>query len=120
MASETTRQFHPHLHFVLFPFMAQGHMIPMVDIARLLAQRGVTITIVTTPHNASRFKNVLNRAIQSGLPINVEQVKFPSQEPGSPQGHENVDLLDSSVPLASFFTEINMLEEPVEKLFERD
>ncbi|KAF3579062.1 hypothetical protein DY000_02029264 [Brassica cretica] len=83
MASETTRQFHPHLHFVLFPFMAQGHMIPMVDIARLLAQRGVTITIVTTPHNASRFKNVLNRAIQSGLPINVEQVKFPSQEPGS-------------------------------------
>ncbi|KAJ0258926.1 hypothetical protein HA466_0076420 [Hirschfeldia incana] len=116
MASKISQQFQPPLHFVLFPFMAQGHMIPMVDIARLLAQRGVTISIVTTPHNASRFKNVLNRAIQSGLPINLVQVKFPSQESGSPQRHENVDLLDSSVPLASFFTEINMLEKPVEKL----
>jgi UDP-glucosyl transferase 73C len=71
MATEKTHQFHPSLHFVLFPFMAQGHMIPMIDIARLLAQRGVTITIVTTPHNAARFKNVLNRAIESGLAINI-------------------------------------------------
>ncbi|CAA7050883.1 unnamed protein product, partial [Microthlaspi erraticum] len=81
MASETTQQLHPPLHFVLFPFMAQGHMIPMVDIARLLARHGGIITIITTPHNAARFKNVLDRAIQSGLPINLVEVKFPSQEP---------------------------------------
>jgi UDP-glucosyl transferase 73C len=82
MAFEKNNEPFP-LHFVLFPFMAQGHMIPMVDIARLLAQRGVLITIVTTPHNAARFKNVLNRAIESGLPINLVQVKFPYQEAGS-------------------------------------
>ncbi|ESQ52303.1 hypothetical protein EUTSA_v10016560mg [Eutrema salsugineum] len=116
MASETIQQFNPPLHFVLFPFMAQGHMIPMVDIARLLAQRGVTITIVTTPHNADRFKNVLNRAIQSGLPINLLQVKFPSQESASSEGHENLDLLDSLASSMSFFKALSMFEEPVEKL----
>ncbi|CAL9235796.1 unnamed protein product [Arabidopsis halleri] len=116
MASQTSHQFRPPLHFVLFPFMAQGHMIPMVDIARLLAQRGVTITIVTTPHNAGRFKNVFSRAIQSGLPINLVQVKFPSQESGSPEGQENLDLLDSLGASLTFFKASSLLEEPVEKL----
>ncbi|KAL0720954.1 hypothetical protein Bca4012_035553 [Brassica carinata] len=118
MASEKTQQVHPPLHFVLFPFMAQGHMIPMVDIARLLAQRGVTITIVTTPHNAERFKNVLNRSIESGLPINVVHVKLPYQEAGLPEGQENIDSLDSMEFMVPFFKAANMLEEPVLKLLE--
>ncbi|KAL1190750.1 UDP-glycosyltransferase 73C12 [Cardamine amara subsp. amara] len=117
MASEITQKSYP-LHFVLFPFMAQGHMIPMVDIARLLAQRGVKITIVTTPHNAGRFKNVLNRAIESGLPINILQVKLPSQEAGLPEGKENFDSLVSVEMITLFFKAVNMLEEPVQKLFE--
>ncbi|CAN8316726.1 unnamed protein product [Cochlearia groenlandica] len=106
------------LHFVLFPFMAQGHMIPMVDIARLLAQRGVTITIVTTPHNAGRFKNVLSRAIESGLPINLVQVKIPYQEVGLLEGQENIDTLESMELMIPFFNAVNMLEEPVQKLME--
>lgn len=36
------------LHMFLFPFMERGHMIPMVDIAKLLAARGVKVTIVMT------------------------------------------------------------------------
>ncbi|KAG7638746.1 UDP-glycosyltransferase 73C2 [Arabidopsis thaliana] len=118
MAFEKTRQFLPPLHFVLFPFMAQGHMIPMVDIARILAQRGVTITIVTTPHNAARFKDVLNRAIQSGLHIRVEHVKFPFQEAGLQEGQENVDFLESMELMVHFFKAVNMLENPVMKLME--
>ncbi|ESQ52305.1 hypothetical protein EUTSA_v10016558mg [Eutrema salsugineum] len=117
MGSETTNKSYP-LHFVLFPFMAQGHMIPMVDIARLLAQRGVTITIITTPHNAGRFKNVLSRAIESGLPINIVHVKFPYQEAGLPEGKENLDSLDSMELMIPFLKAVNMLEEPVQKLIE--
>ncbi|GJR19937.1 hypothetical protein Tco_0968464 [Tanacetum coccineum] len=56
------------LHFVLFSVMAQGHMIPMVDIARMLAYRGVNVTIVTTPLLASRFKSVIARANEAKAP----------------------------------------------------
>ncbi|KAG2296442.1 hypothetical protein Bca52824_043111 [Brassica carinata] len=98
--------------------MAQGHMIPMVDIAKLLAQRGVTITIVTTPHNAGRFKNVLNRAIESGLPINLVHIDLSYQKFGLPEGQDNIDSLDSMELMVPFFKAVNMLEEPVMKLVE--
>ncbi|MCE3216701.1 hypothetical protein HAX54_007684 [Datura stramonium] len=48
--------------FQQLPFMAQGHTIPMIDIARLLAQRGVIVTILMTPLNSIRFNSVIGRA----------------------------------------------------------
>nr|GEY13839.1 UDP-glycosyltransferase 73E1-like [Tanacetum cinerariifolium] len=88
MASPST-----NLHFILIPLMTQGHMIPTVDIARILAQRVATVTIVTTPVNASRFKSVIDRAL----------------------GCENYDLLPSAAQSDNLFAAIDMLEEPAEK-----
>ncbi|PRQ43680.1 putative hexosyltransferase [Rosa chinensis] len=105
------------LHFVLFPFMAQGHMIPMVDIARMLAQHGVAITIVTTPLNAARFETVLTRAKKSGHQIRLIQLKFPSEGAGLPHGCENLDMIPSNLA-SNFFSATKRLQEPVEKLFE--
>ncbi|XP_019167908.1 PREDICTED: UDP-glycosyltransferase 73C1-like [Ipomoea nil] len=106
----------PQLHFVLFPFMAQGHMIPMIDIARLLAQRGVRITIFLTPHNATRVEAAIARAQQSGLLIQVIHLVFPCVEAGLPEGCENFDLLPSIGLAVNFFAATKMLQPRVEEL----
>ncbi|XP_023526210.1 UDP-glycosyltransferase 73C6-like [Cucurbita pepo subsp. pepo] len=104
-------------HFLLFPFMAQGHMIPMVDLAKLLAHRGAIVTIVVTPNNAARNHSVLSRAIDSGLQIRVVQLEFPWKEGGLPEGCDNVDLLPSLASMSTFFKAASLLYDPSEKLF---
>ncbi|ESW34801.1 hypothetical protein PHAVU_001G182400 [Phaseolus vulgaris] len=104
-------------HFVLFPMMAQGHIIPMMDIARILAQRGVIITLFTTPKNASRFSSVISRAVSTGLKIRVLQLPFPSKEAGLPEGCENLDMVTSN-DISKIFHVIHMLQKPAEEFFE--
>nr|WIW42900.1 UDP-glycosyltransferase [Nicotiana tabacum] len=84
------------LHFVLIPLLAQGHMIPMIDMARLFAENGVKVSLVTTPHNASRFATIINRSRESeGKEIELIQIPFPSEEVGLPPGCENLDSVPS-------------------------
>ncbi|KAK0585134.1 hypothetical protein LWI29_023846 [Acer saccharum] len=107
------------LHFIMLPFLAQGHLIPMVDIAKLLAQQGAIVTIFTTPVNAARFKNILMRAISSGLEIRVNELEFPTQKAGLPDGCENFDLIPSMDLIINFFNALNMLQLPAEKKWEQ-
>ncbi|OMO84078.1 UDP-glucuronosyl/UDP-glucosyltransferase [Corchorus olitorius] len=107
------------LHFVLFPFMAPGHLIPMVDIGRLLAQRGMIVTIVTTPLNAGRVHKSVSHAIESGQDIRLVPIQFPCKEVGLPGGCENLDMLPSVAEYLQFFTAANLMEEAAMKLFEK-
>ncbi|KAH8485103.1 hypothetical protein H0E87_026758 [Populus deltoides] len=106
------------LHFVLIPLMAQGHMIPMIDMARLISERGVTVSLVTTPHNASRFEAIIDRARESGLPIRLVQIRFPCEEVGLPIGLENLDTLPSRDLLKKFYVAVARLQQPLEHLLE--
>lgn len=105
-------------HFVLLPFMAQGHTIPIIDIARLLAQRGVIVTILMTPLNAIRFNNVIARAVEKGLNIHIIHLEFPSLEAGLPQDCENCDMILSIDMINKFFNATQMLETQVEVLLQ--
>ncbi|KAK8303148.1 hypothetical protein V6Z11_D04G130600 [Gossypium hirsutum] len=107
------------LHFVLIPLMAQGHMIPMIDLAKLLAERRVMVSLITTPHNASRFDSVIQRATQSELQIQVVKIPFPCREVGLPVGYENLDTLSSRDLLKRFYNALGMLQEPLERFLEQ-
>lgn len=103
-------------HFVLIPFMSQGHLLPLIDIGRLLADRNVIVTIITTPQNAARFSAGVNRDIESKLSISVLELQFPAAEAGLPDGCETVDNLPSMDLMSNFHAAMSMLQVPLEKL----
>ncbi|KAK9079333.1 hypothetical protein SSX86_001004 [Deinandra increscens subsp. villosa] len=104
------------LHFVLFPAMAQGHMVPMVDIARILAHRGATVTVITTPLVAARFRSVISRAVIANLKIRLLELRLQLAEVGLPEGCESFDALESSEYSYKLFRAIELLEQPAEGL----
>ncbi|CAM8901357.1 unnamed protein product [Rhodiola kirilowii] len=53
------------LRVFFFPFMAHGHLIPMVDIARLFSSQGVHSTIITTPLNANYISKTTSLSIKN-------------------------------------------------------
>ncbi|XP_028782160.1 UDP-glycosyltransferase 73C3-like [Neltuma alba] len=114
----STQKLH-QLHFVLIPLMAPGHLLPMVDLARLLARRNVKVTIMTTPLNAARVRANIDREIQSGSSISVQHFRFPNAEAGLPEGCESIDTLPSMDLLLNFAKAMCLLQEPVEEVFEK-
>ncbi|KAB2610933.1 UDP-glycosyltransferase 90A1-like [Pyrus ussuriensis x Pyrus communis] len=89
----------PPPHVVIFPFMAQGHTIPLLDISKELSNRGLKVTIVTTPLNAP----FIHSKLSNHTSITVSVVPFP-YVPDLPEGCENTaDLpsMDSWVPFVT-------------------
>ncbi|MED6150453.1 hypothetical protein PIB30_072482 [Stylosanthes scabra] len=74
----------------LLPYYTQGHQIPVVNLARLLASRGQHVTIITTPSNARLIDNTSDR-------ICIHVINFPAEQVGLTPGVENFnDVVDNS------------------------
>nr|TKS08115.1 hypothetical protein D5086_0000107650 [Populus alba] len=106
------------LHVLFLPYMAPGHMIPLVDMARLFARRGVKATIISTPLNAPVFSKAVERDGQQGHDISIRIIKFPSAEAGLPEGCENLSCINSWDMHANFLKAMSMLQQPIEQLLE--
>ncbi|KAH6825386.1 hypothetical protein C2S53_019903 [Perilla frutescens var. hirtella] len=104
------------LRFTLIPLMLPGHIIPMIDMAKLLAQRGVSVTIIVTPLNATRFGSSIHRAAAAGLSIRLLPVSFPAEEAGLPPGCESVDMAPSYKLIRNFYIAITLWQQPVEQI----
>ncbi|CAN0878917.1 Scopoletin glucosyltransferase [Linum grandiflorum] len=111
---------HPtrNLHIFFLPFMTYGHMIPMIDIAKLFAAQGVKCTVVTTPLNADFVSNQINTDV-----IDVGLIRFPAEEVGLPEESESADFISSGAAeklgpdfVVRFFRALELLHGPMGEL----
>ncbi|KAK1615960.1 hypothetical protein QYE76_021477 [Lolium multiflorum] len=104
----------PPPHFVLVPLVAQGHIIPMVDLARLLAERGARASLVTTPVNAARLHGVADDALRAKLPLDIVGLPFPPADDGLPPGCENIDQVKDNGHFLPLYQAVYRLAGPLE------
>ncbi|XP_074578078.1 putative UDP-glucosyl transferase 73B6 [Curcuma longa] len=82
------------LHIFFLPFLAPGHMIPLVDLACIFARRGIKATVVTTTANVPLIQPTIDivNAGDASLrhPIQLLPLYLPCSEVGIPEGHENL------------------------------
>ncbi|KAH0463995.1 hypothetical protein IEQ34_006781 [Dendrobium chrysotoxum] len=95
---------------LFFPFMEEGHMLPLVDMAKLFAAHGARITILTTPVNASIIRPTIDDCVQLHI------ISFPSLEFGLPEGCENRKF---TIPVdlhINFFKAVASLRHPFDSV----
>ncbi|KAK4407367.1 UDP-glycosyltransferase 92A1 [Sesamum angolense] len=72
---------------VLFPFMAQGHIIPFLALAHHIEQMGYAVTFVNTPLNIKKLHKSLPPPPSSS--IKLVEIAFNSADHGLPPEMEN-------------------------------
>ncbi|XP_062209463.1 putative UDP-rhamnose:rhamnosyltransferase 1 [Phragmites australis] len=73
------------LNVVLFPWLAFGHMIPFLELAKRLAARGHAVTFLSTPRNVARLPPV-----PTHLSSRIRLVALPAPRvEGLPEGAES-------------------------------
>jgi UDP-N-acetylglucosamine:LPS N-acetylglucosamine transferase len=109
-------EYHQSLHIFFFPFLAHGHIIPTVDMAKLFAAKGVKATIITTPLNQPFISKSIEKSIISGHNIHIQIIQFPSSKAGLPNGCENLDSIPSHEYFFEFWKATKLLQDPFEEL----
>ncbi|KAK3128686.1 hypothetical protein QOZ80_6BG0465180 [Eleusine coracana subsp. coracana] len=101
-------------HFVFIPLMtAQGHLIPAVDTALLLATHGAVCSIVATPIAAARISATVASGVRSGLRVRLIVLPFDYAAVGLPDGADHMDPLPREY-MRNFFEAMALLRAPIE------
>ncbi|KAF5933859.1 hypothetical protein HYC85_030030 [Camellia sinensis] len=79
---------------LVFPYLAPGHMMPLLDLTNQLATRGLTIIILVTPKNLS----VLNPLLSKHPSIKTLGLPFPAHPSLSTRAENVKDLPPIAFP----------------------
>ncbi|CAN6693430.1 unnamed protein product [Malus baccata var. baccata] len=92
-------------HIVMFPFMAQGHIIPFLALAQQLEQKkGCTITLINTPLNIKK----LSSSLPPNTTIHLLEIPFKSSDHGLPSDAENTNSLPYHLILKLFQASLSL------------
>ncbi|XP_010028418.2 scopoletin glucosyltransferase [Eucalyptus grandis] len=107
------------LHIFFFPFVAPGHMIPMIDMAKLFAMRGCKSTLIATPHDEPTFLKSIAKPRDSGFDIDVVTVSLPLKDVGLPEDCDNLNKAATMDMHRQFMRAVMMLDRQLELLMEK-
>ncbi|KAK3413066.1 hypothetical protein EUGRSUZ_E02951 [Eucalyptus grandis] len=107
------------LHIFFFPFMAPGHMIPMIDMAKMFAMRGCKSTLIATPHDEPTFLRSIAKPKDLGFDINVVTVTLPLKDVGLPEDCGSLSKITTMEMRMTFVRAVMMLDRQIELLIEK-
>ncbi|XP_057492453.1 UDP-glycosyltransferase 91A1-like [Actinidia eriantha] len=109
------------LHIFMFPWLAFGHMIPFLELSKLIALRGHKVTFLSTPKNIDRLPKLpphlsplialtkiplprvdkLPRDAEATIDLPYDQVKYLKKaydEPQQPTNNPSLNCYKTNVP----------------------
>ncbi|XP_028783080.1 soyasapogenol B glucuronide galactosyltransferase-like [Neltuma alba] len=108
------------LKVYFLPFLAQGHLIPSCQFARLFAAHGLHVTIITTSVNAPFLESSIEESKALGHHIQLHIIRFPSEEVGLPVGIENFFNVTDAQTADKFYVAAGLLKNQVEPFMEQN
>ncbi|KAK7300338.1 hypothetical protein RJT34_11181 [Clitoria ternatea] len=103
-------------HIVMVPFMAKGHIIPFLALARHIQQRtAFTITIANTPLNIQYIRSAIST---NDTDVHLAELPFNSTQHGLPPNTESTERLPFT-HIAKLFLSSLSLEAPFRSLISK-
>lgn len=104
------------LHFLLFPWLAQGHINPFLELSKALAVNGHTVSFLSTPVNISRIRPSLQLQDWPGR-IDLLELPLPPTDGLTPGAECTADIPEEmAFPLQEA---IDGMEKPFRTLLEK-
>ncbi|KAL6983861.1 hypothetical protein U1Q18_017235 [Sarracenia purpurea var. burkii] len=101
------------LHIVVFPWLAFGHMIPFLQLSKLIAKKGHRITFVSTPRNIDRLPKLPPHL--SAL-ITFVKLPLPAVDNLPENAEATIDLPYDKIKYLK--KSYDQLQEPIAKILE--
>ncbi|ESW06308.1 hypothetical protein PHAVU_010G036800 [Phaseolus vulgaris] len=102
------------LHIVVFPWLAFGHMLPFLELAKLIAQKGHKISFISTPRNIHRLPKVPENLQPL---VDLIELPLPRVDKLPENAEATVDIPHHIIPYLKLA--FDGLEQPLTKFLER-